>query len=265
MVADIRVTSWSELHERLFEDSWQEHLGRFRSTFAYRGRSDASDDLRTSLQRLGGDAGALERQLLRNFRKYAHREAVPYESLWNWLALAQHHGLPTRLLDWTYSPYVALHFATADVDEYDRDGVVHCIDYVRAHEVAPTELRVVLEAEGADVFTAEILDRVTTDLAAFDALADPAFALFLEPPSLDQRIVNQYALSSLTTDPTLLLDDWLDDHPDVVRKVILSADAKWEIRNNLDRANVNERVLFPGLDGLADWLARYYHPDRLQS
>ena len=264
MPADVRVASWRELHERLFEDTWQEQLGRFRSTFAYRGRSDASDNLRSSLQRLGGDAGVLEGQLFRNFRKYAHREAVPYESVWNWLALAQHHGLPTRLLDWTYSPYVALHFATADVDEYDRDGVVFCVDYVRVHELAPPDLRAALDAEGADVFTAGMLDRVAANLTELDSLAHEEFVLFLEPPSLDERIVNQYALFSLASSPSASLDTWVARHDDVARRILVPAELKWEVRDKLDQANVTERVLFPGLDGLSRWAKRYYFP-RTQS
>jgi len=51
-VREIRVESWAELHERLFEDSWQERLGRHRSNFAYRGRALATEGLETSLQRL---------------------------------------------------------------------------------------------------------------------------------------------------------------------------------------------------------------------
>ena len=49
---DIRVSTWAELQERLYEESWQEPLGRFRSTFAYRGQTSAAADLTTSLKRL---------------------------------------------------------------------------------------------------------------------------------------------------------------------------------------------------------------------
>jgi hypothetical protein len=82
--------------------------------------------------------------------------------------------------------------------------------------------------------------------------------LFFEPPSLDDRIVNQSAVFSIMTDPEASLADWLAEHPELYRKVVFPAELKWAIRNHLDQANVTERVLLPGLDGLCRWLARYY-------
>ncbi len=259
---DIRVSTWTELQERLYEESWQPALGRFRSTHVYRGMPIASFDLTTTLMRLGGPFEELEGHLLRSFRKYAGRYQVPADSIWNWLALAQHHLLPTRLLDWTYSPYVALHFVTADLDCYAEDGVVWCVDYVKTNRSLPAALCRILEQEDTDVFTAEMLGEGAGSLAEFDALSDREFVVFFEPPSIDERIVNQFALFSLMSSPSARLDEWLARNPECYRRLIIPAPLKWEVRDKLDQANVSERVLFPGLDGLSAWLTRYYHPRR---
>ena len=58
---EIRIGSWAELQERLFEDSWNEGLGRFRPSHAFRGIDDATYPLETSITRLGGDTEDLER------------------------------------------------------------------------------------------------------------------------------------------------------------------------------------------------------------
>ncbi len=258
---DTVVTGWTDLQERLFEDSWNGQLGRFRSSMAFRGLSDVAYPLQTSLMRLGGQYDQLEKHLLRNFRKYAHREAVPADSVWNWLATAQHYGLPTRLLDWTYSPYVALHFATVNLERSGVDGVIWCVDYHKAHQMLPLPLRNLLEDEGANVVTAEILGRFATSLGELDQHGQQhPFVIFFEPPSIDDRIVNQHALFSLMPSAATLMDEWLRGHEELYRRIVIPAGLKWEIRDKLDQSNITERVMFPGLDGLSRWLRRHYSP-----
>lgn len=253
-----RPSSWSDLMERLYAGSWNESLGRHRGSFAYRGMGTASSSLATSLARLAGE-GAAEREahLLRNFRKYAPAAAAQ-DDIWSWLALAQHHGLPTRLLDWTYSPLVALHFATEDPASFEEDGVVWRVDFARTNENLPRKLKGELEREGSFVFTAEMLSGVAGSLEDFNRLSGEAFVAFFEPPSLDERIVNQSALFSLSSQPGLDLRGWLEGRPEARRCIILPAELKWEVRDKLDQANVTERVLYGGLDGLSRWLKRYY-------
>ena len=101
-----------------------------------------------------------------------------------------------------------------------------------------------------------------TSLRAYDSLSRQTFLAFIEPPSLDTRILNQFALFSLMSDPASSLDQWVRTHPRLCRRVLVPAELKWEVRDKLDQANINERTLLPGLDGLSRWLERYYYPRR---
>jgi hypothetical protein len=252
------ASSWRQLDDLLFEGSWNEGLRRHRSPYAFRGHGRRRPSLQASLIRVGGDVAAKERHLVRNFRKYARRSFAGDDSVWNWLALAQHHGLPTRLLDWSYSPYVALHFATARPSSMDEDGEVWMVHLGRVQEALPATLGRMLQAEGSYVFTGEMLSRAAGSLADLAGLAADPFALFLEPPSLDDRIINQAALFSLMSTAEAHLDEWLRPRPGVSRRVVIPAALKWEVRDRLDQINLTERVLFPGMDGLSAWLSRYY-------
>ncbi|MDP5171397.1 MAG: FRG domain-containing protein [Bacteroidia bacterium] len=251
----IKAESWEHLMGLLFHQSWADPLKRFRSPYVYRGLADVQYPLTTTLNRLG--ESHLEKHLLRNFIKYS-KVTSHGRSIWNWLALAQHHGLPTRLLDWTYSPLVALHFSVADFNKFDRDGVIWAVNYVDAMRFLPDQLKVIIEKEGSHVFTADMLEGEVDSLSDLENLKKDVFGLFFEPPSIDERIVNQYALFSMMSNPNITINDWAFEVGVECFKILIPTSLKWEIRDKLDQSNINERVLFPGLDGLAIWLKRHY-------
>jgi hypothetical protein len=253
----VHVDSWSELQESVFDSSYQSAISRFRSNYVFRGAPRVTHGLETSLQT--GAFESHERHLLSSFRKYALRSAVHGDSVWNWLSLGKHHGLPTRLLDWTYSPYVAMHFATENFAHFDEDGAIWCVDFRKTNAMLPKPLRELLEKYDANIMTTEILSEVARTLDEFDALAKKKdFVLFFEPPSLDERIVNQFALFSLPSSAKMPLEELLQQGDATYRRIIIPASLKWEVRDKLDQANITERVLFPGLDGLSLWLKRYF-------
>lgn len=232
--------SWPDLEEALHQRSWNPELKRFRSPFVFRGQAyDAP--LTTSLQRLSGSPRSIERHLVRAFRKYAPASTEPAGSQWAWLTLGQHHGLPTRLLDWSYSPLVALHFATASEEHAGTDGVVWMIDVGATTASLPEQLRSVLAQEGGAVFTTEMLEMFSANPGRglpFDAEMSwldrveqehgAPYLLFLEPPSLDQRIVQQSALFSMLSNPEVTLEDWLQPRAAMARRVVVPRGLKAE-------------------------------------
>ena len=152
-----------------------------------------------------------------------------------------------------------MHFATANTEKYDIDGVIWQVDFVKVNQLVPPPFSDGLKDEKCNAFTVEMLEKIVS-LADFDRLFSDNQVLFFEPPSLDNRIVNQFALFSVMTNQTDILDNWLNDHPDIYQRIIIPKELKLEVMDKLDQANITERVLFPGLDGLAKWLKRHYKP-----
>jgi hypothetical protein len=86
------------------------------------------------------------------------------------------------------------------------------------------------------------------------------FACMIEPPSLDARIVAQAAVFTLCSDKTRPFDEFLETHGlgDALTRFAIPADQVARVRDQLDLASVDERRLFPDLDGVAAQMRRYY-------
>jgi hypothetical protein len=257
---DIEVKDWSELQDKIFTNAYEENICRYRSPYVFRGSPDSNAELKTRLIRLGTDPAEMEKHLFRNFKKYAPQNSVSEDNDWLWLSVAQHHGLPTRLIDWTFSPFIALHFMCEDINFFKNDGVIWCVDYYKTREFLPYRFRKALDNENAKGFDITILKTICPSLRDMNKFheEDGDFIVFFEPPSLDERIINQYALFSLMSDPSLIVNDWLNQHDDLYFRLVIPSRLKYEIRDKLDQININERMLYPGLDGLSAWLTRYY-------
>lgn len=255
---EIVIHSFDELQKVMFDGVWEEDIQRYRSNFVYRGVDNASYGLNSKLNRVCDFKLDLEDSIIRNFKKYGYADLVGYNSFWQTLALAQHYGLPTRLLDWTYSPLVAAHFCTENIDEYEHDAVIWCVDVGKVQEILPNELKVMLKESQSNTFTFDMLDKVAKDFKEFKELKDEPFFIFYEPSSLTDRIANQYALFSVVSDTSVSLTDLLPDDENICYKIIIPKEIKLEIRDKLDYINISERLIYPGLDGICKWITRRY-------
>lgn len=254
---EIRINSYEELNDLVFSNCYDEKTNRYRNDFVFRGQS-GDYPLRTTLQRNCAHNLSLEDSIIRNFKKYGCADIDTRDSFWQQLATGQHFGLPTRLLDWTYSPLVAAHFATVETEYYDRDGVIYAMDMSDSYLALPECLKKELETAKSQCFTINMLDKHAKDLNELKSLSDKPFFLFFEPGSTNNRMINQYSVFSMSSDPNVRVDELLEGKENSLYKIIIPKEVKLEIRDKLDYINISERVIFPGLDSVCSWIKRRY-------
>jgi len=160
--------------------------------------------------------------ILEQFKKYARSYLpTPPRDDWEWLALAQHHGLATRLLDWTSNPLAALYFAIEEGTHGDA-AAVWCYSHrgrLASGNSHPFETR------GIELFyPPHISPRITAQGACFTS----------HPPN---RILSDYEWSSYKS------------------IMVRSSDS---FRDQLTGVGVTRASLFPDMDGAALTVNREY-------
>ncbi len=202
-----------------------------RGRWVFRGHSDAAYKLLPSVGRGAHTARSREKYESSLFEIFC-REACGYlpnvpTDVWEWLSIAQHHGLPTRLLDWSHNPLVALYFAVAANAE--SDGELFALNSVtkasqRTREASPFVIK-----QPVKFYPNIVTPRIRAQEGLFIVCAD------VERP-LDQSIRAEWRIERFS----------------------VPSAAKAGMRYELYRLGVHASSLFPDMDGLATRL-RWQH------
>lgn len=229
---EIQITSLSQ-----YVDYIQNQEHRHVSQWFFRGHCDTAFKLLPSLFRISpGDTWAdwdrIEEYIMTQFKResFPHLKSLPNTEI-EWLTLAQHYGLPTRLLDWTTNPLVALYFACENFQN-SKDANVWL------YGVASTN---------------NCLSE-STWIAKKINLAGNMCENIIFPPHIDSRITNQSGCFTIHETPNKkepFLS--LETKPrifDRFIKLTIAGDIKKDILNELYYVGIHRGFIYPGLEGL---------------
>lgn len=187
----------------------------------FRGQSETWP-LRPSVGRIRKYGLTAEIKAFQAFKSSAisYIDRSQFDNDWEWLALAQHHGLPTRLMDWTTNALVAFYFACRNGGSEAKDGAVLALDSSDLSYAG---------ASGTDPFSIEE-------------------TVLLQPPAVARRIVAQRGQFTVHHAPDI---DWV---PAKLDTFPIPANMKASVQRSLYALGVDDAFLMADLDGLASTL-----------
>ena len=237
-------------------ESWDAFLKVVTSTrysnWAFRGECDESWPLYSALSRYFYNFGVhrdaweeQEKRILRVFKRKAHvfleQPPEPDDDL-QWLALMQHYGAPTRLIDFTWSPYVAAFFA---LERTLRDGVVWAMN--------PAQL-----ASSQSPRRTKVDPRIRGNFKRYFVKGTQRFVWIGEPHRMNRRLIAQSATFVLPGVLDVPVEEILSGYPEpenYLAKFVLPNHVREVGMRELYRMNITYATLFPDLDGLAKSMA----------
>jgi hypothetical protein len=257
------VSTVSELFERidLFkEDKW-----------AFRGQG-ADHVLSPSIERVAIRPGLGGNYVEREFRRRAHQYVADVPSAGDdleWLALMQHHGAPTRLLDWTKSAHVAAFFAAQSsnlansfiITKPEKSVEPFVIWAVDVESINAEAAEMLGLAPNNDLSSRENFRKIYKDQQPQDLYLVAA----VQPYRMNERLTIQQGLFLCASHPllsfrrcfvSLLLHARNRNKPSSqwLHKLVVAAETRLDVLKALNKININSATLFPGLDGFSRWL-----------
>ncbi|MEI9974707.1 MAG: FRG domain-containing protein [Ignavibacteriota bacterium] len=232
-------------------ESWESFLALVTkppySNWAFRGERDERWPLYSSLSRYLMNFGvsreawpSQEGRILRVFKRKAHQflsSPPDTEDDFQWMALMQHHGAPTRLIDFTWSPYVAAFFA---LERTLADGVVWAMNPARVDS-------------SRNVKRIKVDPRIHGNFSRYFLEGKRHMIWMGEPHTMNRRLIAQsgtFAVPGVLDVPVeQILSD--RDQENILAKIVLANSVREVGMRELYRMNITWATLFPDLDGLA--------------
>jgi hypothetical protein len=228
-----------------------------KGTWIFRGHSNPDHELKPSVgrsQKTLKNESRIFDQFKRGMALYSENNSY---TEWEQLAVGQHHGLPTRLLDWTENCFVAAYFAC--IHHYEKDGIIYALNINKLFNEKHSldEFR---EYEQKVESNNEALSKIKQDSEKQKELIDGIHEVCrYRPRYVSNRIAAQRGLFTLHLNPG---QDLRKNHE--IKSVVISKDYKEKLRWDLSKSfHINSESLFPDLDGLArkiKWSMEFDNP-----